>query len=193
MQKQTHPKTLSSRNTFIQKHFHPKTLSSKREDTFVQNRFHPMTLFFFETKGIENSSQQKVKHTGARAHASPAYLNSASAPCGRLNSRSEEATALAEAHANMEPQRSRHACSTRRCMRNLFAGTSLSQERSGLNRPPTTNLAGQNHKSGTAARAHQLRVGAFLATSRCMTLSSKNGPGRSFLESLHVYTTSIGD
>ena len=47
--KKTHPKTLSSKITFIQKHFHPKTLSSKTissktEDTFIQKRFHPMTL-----------------------------------------------------------------------------------------------------------------------------------------------------
>ena len=54
LQKKTHPKTLSSKNTVIQKHFHPKTLSSKtisskREDnfihdTFIQKRVHPMTL-----------------------------------------------------------------------------------------------------------------------------------------------------
>ena len=37
MRKKTHPKTLSSQNTFVQKHFHPKTLSSK--NTFVQNHF----------------------------------------------------------------------------------------------------------------------------------------------------------
>ena len=37
LQKKTHPKTLSCKNTFIQKHFHPKTLSSK--NTFVQNHF----------------------------------------------------------------------------------------------------------------------------------------------------------
>ena len=53
-EKKTHPKTLSSKNTFIQKHFHPKTLSSKtisskREDnfihdTFIQKRVRPMTL-----------------------------------------------------------------------------------------------------------------------------------------------------
>ena len=39
--KKTHPKTLSSKNIFIQKHFRPKTLSSKTissktEDTFIQ-------------------------------------------------------------------------------------------------------------------------------------------------------------
>ena len=54
LQKKTHPKTLSSKNTFIQKHFHPKTLSSKTissktednfiHDTFIQKRVHPMTL-----------------------------------------------------------------------------------------------------------------------------------------------------
>ena len=37
----THPKTLSSKNTFVQEHFHPKTLSSKtisskKEDNFIQ-------------------------------------------------------------------------------------------------------------------------------------------------------------
>ena len=52
--KKTHPKTLSTKNIFIQKHVHPKTLSSKtisskREDnlihdTFIQKRIHPMTL-----------------------------------------------------------------------------------------------------------------------------------------------------
>ena len=48
LQKKTHPKTLSSKNTFIQKHFHPKTLSSKtisskREDNFIPRHFHPKT------------------------------------------------------------------------------------------------------------------------------------------------------
>ena len=47
IQKRFHPMTLSSKNTFIQKHFHPKTLSSKTadnfiHDTFVQKRFHPI-------------------------------------------------------------------------------------------------------------------------------------------------------
>ena len=37
--KKTHPKTLSSKNTFIQKHFHPKT-----EDRFHPRHFHPETV-----------------------------------------------------------------------------------------------------------------------------------------------------
>ena len=36
-----HPKTVSSRDTFIPKRFHPKTVCS---NTFIQKQFHPMTL-----------------------------------------------------------------------------------------------------------------------------------------------------
>ena len=54
LQKKTHPKTLSSKNTFVQnhfiqnrrqfhpRHFHPKTGSSS--DTFIQKWFRPMTF-----------------------------------------------------------------------------------------------------------------------------------------------------
>ena len=54
LQKKTHPKTLSSKKTFVQKHFRPKTLSTQNtfvqtednfiHDTFIQKRVHPMTL-----------------------------------------------------------------------------------------------------------------------------------------------------
>ena len=47
--RQFHPMTLSSKNTFIQKHFRPKPFHPKQKtissnDTFIQKRFHPMTL-----------------------------------------------------------------------------------------------------------------------------------------------------
>ena len=77
-------------------------------------------------------------------HTSPAYLNSAStslesgtspsAPCGRLSSNREETTAPTDAHASMEPHRSRHACSTRRCTRGI-SSRQLAHERSRLSEP----------------------------------------------------------
>ena len=71
--KKTHPKTLASKNTFIQKHFRPKTEDNFIYDTFIQKWVHPLTL------SSKNGFVQKLlssKNTFIQKHFHPKTLSS---------------------------------------------------------------------------------------------------------------------